>query len=156
MSNKTIKIQEILVDKSLLEWAPFCLVTGLHEHSGYYVVAANNQVFVEKSWWDNEDETETLALVNDHDLNREAKREATVSFDVDTVEEKDIPVFGVTIDGNYNIQQFNLTVEEIADDAALDSLLIANRNQSTGISTRTCMSGRTNTRKSSSRNISTL
>lgn len=122
MSNKTIKIQEILVDKSLLEWAPFCLVTGLHEHSGYYVVAANGQVFVEKSWWDNEDETETLALVNDTDLSREAKKEVTISFNVDTIEEKDIPVFGVTIDDNYNIQQFNLSAEAIADDAALNPL----------------------------------
>lgn len=122
MSNKTIKIQEILIDRSLLEWAPFCLVTGLHEHSGYYVVAANGQVFVEKSWWDNKDETETLALVNDTDLNREAKREATISFDVDKVEEKDIPVFGITIDDNYSIQQFNLSAEAIADDVALNSL----------------------------------
>ena len=116
MSNKTIKIQEILVNKPLLESVHFCLVTGLYEHSGYYVVAANNHIFVEESWCDNEDETETLALINNTDLNCEVKKETVISFDIDTVEEKGIPVFGVTIDDNYNIQQFNLTAEEIADE----------------------------------------
>lgn len=122
MSNKTIKVQEILVDKPLLESAHFCLVTGLYKYSGYYVVATNNNIFVEESWWNNKDETETLALINNTNLNREVKRETTISFNIDTVEEKNIPVFGVTIDDNYNIQQFNLTVEEITDDTALNSL----------------------------------
>lgn len=123
MNNKTIKIQEVPVNKQLLEKTSFCLVTGLFENAGYYVVASNDQIFIEKSWWEDENINDTLALTNNMNFDQESKIETSVSFNIDLIEESPIPVFGITIDDNYSIQQFNIDIEEAKKDQALNAII---------------------------------
>lgn len=132
MDLNKIVVQEVAVSKALLDWVNPTIVGGMYEQSGYYVMGIDGKFYIDDVITQAMPDT-VLALTNNTELNLTPVREKVITFDLGGLKEAEAPVFGVTIDGNFNIQQFNMPLEDIKKDPGLKHLLIAAENVYWGI-----------------------
>lgn len=121
---KTIVIQKIKINKNNFDMTDSVVVKKLYKHTGYYIIAIDNYFLVDEEI-DKIQHPEIIILANNTKIET-ADIIATTTLDVDIVDGKyikDIPVFGVTIDNNYNIQQINLSIDDIENDKHLNDII---------------------------------
>jgi len=84
-----------------------------------YNAIINDDMILINSEWYNSDETTTTALYNkSSDI-----KTSNNYIEIDNVICKNIPTFGVTLEDNFNILQFNLTREEVNNSNVMSSII---------------------------------
>ena len=128
MSVKSIRVKELYIQKNTLDSIEAEVVEALKEMTGYDLVASGGKYFIDAAYFALPTNKNGIALSNDMDVDGYTMKEATIDFTgLDLPDEpKDIPEFGVTLDGNMNIIQVNISKEDIEKDPMFSMAVLGN------------------------------
>lgn len=113
-----IRIEEKQVEKDSLDTNK-AIVVQKNDMTKYNVVNNNGFVMIDGDWL-NSNTTECAALYN---TKTDKKSNEGVYVALDDIDQKEIPTFGVTLENNFNIQQFNIKRSEIAEGSYLHNVI---------------------------------
>lgn len=114
-----IKIEEKIFNKDTANKDNIIFASNLHDIVNYYAIDNYGTIVVDKEWYD-KDEHETKMLCNTK-VGKIEKKDIYVKLS--DIKQKEIPVFGVTLEDNFSINQLNIKRKDINNSSCLSSTI---------------------------------